>query len=252
MMATDTKKVILFIAEGPTDEYALSPVLKKIFQNSHVRFHVVHGDLTSDFTVDNSNAVKTVNSHIKMELDRYGFKRSDIIRVIHLIDTDGAFIPNANVVAGDVEHIQYEENQIVTKSVPRTIARNEQKQRVLYRLYPEKMIGKSPYAVYYFSRNMEHVLHNDARNLSDEEKANYADEFATHIRKIRKASSNSYQISILRFRETTEKHGVLSLPEPIPCIDTATCICYFLMCKIVAHSIRQCHSYVIFLAGTRR
>lgn len=25
---------------------------------------------------------------------------------------------------------------------------------------------------------MEHVLHNDARNLSDEEKANYADEFA--------------------------------------------------------------------------
>lgn len=106
-MATDTKKVILFIAEGPTDEDALSPVLKKIFQNSHVRFHVVHGDLTSDFTVDNSNAVKTVNSHIKMELDRYGFKRSDIIRVIHLIDTDGAFIPNANVVAGDVEHIQY-------------------------------------------------------------------------------------------------------------------------------------------------
>ena len=76
-----------------------------------------------------------------MELDRYGFKRSDIIRVIHLIDTDGAFIPNANVVAGDVEHIQYEENQIVTKSVPRTIARNEQKQRVLHRLCPEKMIG---------------------------------------------------------------------------------------------------------------
>ena len=177
-MAADTKKVILFIAEGPTDEDALSPVLKKIFQNSHVRFHVVHGDLTSDFTVDNSNAVKTVNSHIKMELDRYGFKRSDIIRVIHLIDTDGAFIPNTNVVAGDVEHIQYEENQIVTKSVLRTIARNEQKQRVLYRLYPEKMIGKLPYAVYYFSRNMEHVLHNDARNLSDEEKANYADEFA--------------------------------------------------------------------------
>ena len=32
MMATDTKKVILFIAEGPTDEYALSPVLKKIFK----------------------------------------------------------------------------------------------------------------------------------------------------------------------------------------------------------------------------
>lgn len=140
----------------------------------------------------------------------------------------------------------------MTKSVLRTIARNEQKQRVLYRLSSEKMIGKSPYAVYYFSRNMEHVLHNDARNLSNEEKANYADEFADTYSQNPEGFIESYQISILRFRETTEKHGVLSLPEPIPCIDTVTCICYFLMCKIVAHSIRQCHSYVIFLAGTRR
>ena len=71
-------------------------------------------------------------------MDRYGFKRSDIIRVIHLIDTDGAFIPNANVVAGDVEKLQYEENRIVAKVVSQTIARNERKQRVLHRLYPAK------------------------------------------------------------------------------------------------------------------
>ena len=37
-MASKTKKVILFIVEGPTDEDALSPVLKKIFQNEEVRF----------------------------------------------------------------------------------------------------------------------------------------------------------------------------------------------------------------------
>lgn len=177
-MAANTKKVILFIVEGPTDEDALSPVLKKIFQNAQVRFHVVHGDLTTDFSVDNSNAVKTINEHIKLELDRYGFKRSDIIRVIHLVDTDGAFIPNANVVAGDVERLQYEENRIVTKSVPQTIARNERKQRVLHRLYPEKVVGGSPYAVYYFSRNLEHVLHNDSGNLTDEQKVDCADLFA--------------------------------------------------------------------------
>lgn len=177
-MAANTKKVILFIVEGPTDEDALSPVLKKIFQNAQVHFHVVHGDLTTDFTIDDSNAVKTVNEHIKLELDRYGFKRSDIIRIIHLIDTDGAFIPNTNVAAGDVERLQYEEDRILTKSVSQTIARNERKQRVLRRLYPEKKVGGSLYAVYYFSRNLEHVLHNDSGNLTDGQKADCADLFA--------------------------------------------------------------------------
>ena len=60
----------------------------------------------------------------------------------------------------------------MTKSVLRTIARNEQKQRVLYRLSSEKMIGKSPYAVYYFSRNMEHkhdcfILSSEGEVLAD-------------------------------------------------------------------------------------
>lgn len=177
-MAANSKKVILFIVEGPTDEDALSPVLKKLFQSSQVRFHVVHGDISTDFSVDSSNAVSTVNGHIKMEMDRYGFKRSDIIRVIHLIDTDGAFIPNANIVAGDVEKLQYEENRIVAKLAPQTIARNERKQRILRRLYPAKTIGGSAYTVYYFSRNLEHVLHNDSGNLTDEQKVDLADQFA--------------------------------------------------------------------------
>lgn len=112
-MAANTKKIILFIVDGPTDEDALSPVLKKIFQNTQVRFHVVHGDITSDMRVNNANAVSTVNAHVKMEMDRYGLKRSDIIRVIHLIDTDGAFIPKQNVIADDIEKTQYQENQIV-------------------------------------------------------------------------------------------------------------------------------------------
>lgn len=37
-MAANTKKIILFIVDGPTDEDALSPVLKKIFQNTQVEF----------------------------------------------------------------------------------------------------------------------------------------------------------------------------------------------------------------------
>ncbi|MEG2428715.1 MAG: hypothetical protein RSB58_09845 [Clostridium sp.] len=100
-MAVSSKKVILFIVEGPTDEDALSPVLKRLFQNAQVRFHVVHGDISTNFSVNSSNAVSTVNDHIKMEMDRY-----------------------------------------------------------------------------YFSRNLEHVLHNDNGDLTDEQKVDWADQFA--------------------------------------------------------------------------
>lgn len=177
-MATKTKKVILFIVEGPTDENALSPVLKKIFQNEEVRFHVVHGDFTSDWLVNSTNAIKVVNEHIEAEMDRYGFRRTDIIKVIHLIDTDGAFIPSGCVVAGDNKRLCYEENQIISRNPQVTIERNSKKAQVLSRLYPTDTIRTTPYSVYYFSRNMEHVMHNINDSLTDDEKMDYADRFA--------------------------------------------------------------------------
>lgn len=177
-MAAKTKKVILFIVEGPTDVNALSPVLKKIFQNEEVRFHVVHGDFTSDWLVNSTNAIKAVNEHIKAEMDRYGFRHTDIIKVIHLIDTDGALIPSGCVVAGDIERLCYEENQIISRNPQVTIERNSKKAQVLSRLYPTDTIGKIPYSVYYFSRNMEHVMHNISDSLTDDEKMDYADRFA--------------------------------------------------------------------------
>lgn len=177
-MAGNTKKVILIIVDGPTDEEALSPVLRKLFQSTQVRFHVVHGDLTSGLLTDNANAVSTVNEHVKIEMDRYGYKRSDIMRIIHLIDTDGAFIPDENVTTGDAEMLRYEEDQIISGHPEKTMERNERKSQVLSRLYPVKKVGGTPYEVYYFSRNLEHVLHGSDQRLTNEQKVDYADTFA--------------------------------------------------------------------------
>lgn len=172
-----TKKVILFIVEGPTDEDTLSPVLKEIFHDKEVHFHVVHGDMTTDRKTNGANAIKTVHEHIKAEMKRYGFRKSDILKVVHLIDTDGAFITDEHVVEGDVKKLCYEEDRIISSNPQATIERNERKTSVLQRLYSADIIGTLPYAVYYFSRNMEHVLHNIDGNLSDEEKMEYADRF---------------------------------------------------------------------------
>ena len=35
-MGKKTKKVIMFIVEGPTDEDTLSPVIKRLFQNNNI------------------------------------------------------------------------------------------------------------------------------------------------------------------------------------------------------------------------
>jgi hypothetical protein len=177
-MASKSKKVILFIAEGPTDEDTLSPILKKIFQNEEVRFHIVHGDMTSNWSVSVNSAVKTVYEHVEIERKRYGFQRNDILKVIHLVDTDGVFIPSNRVIHNKVKDIQYYDDRVETASPKRVQERNERKSQILNRLSETGKVGTIPYHVYYFSRNLEHVFHNRTGNLTDEEKVNFADAFA--------------------------------------------------------------------------
>lgn len=177
-MAARTKKVILFIVEGPTDEDALSPVLKNIFQSDDVRFHVVHGDMTSDWSVSVSNAIKTVNNHIELERKRYGFEKKDIIKVIHLVDTDGTFVPSDKIIFNTTKEMQYFSDRIESTVPEKVVDRNKRKSQVLCRLYSTSKVGTIPYSVFYFSRNLEHVLHNNSANLTDDEKIKYADAFA--------------------------------------------------------------------------
>ena len=177
-MASKSKKVILFIAEGPTDEDTLSPILKKIFQNDEVRFHIVHGDMTSNWSVSVNSAVKTVYEHIEMERKRYGFQKSDIQKVIHLVDTDGVFIPDDRIIYHKGKDIQYYDDRVEAPFPQRVLDRNQRKSQILSRLSETGKVGTLPYRVYYFSRNLEHVFHNRTGNLTDAEKIDFADDFA--------------------------------------------------------------------------
>lgn len=179
-MAAKTRKVILFIVEGPTDEYALSSVLKKILEGEEkdIRFHVVHGDITSDWSVSGTNAKKTIHEHIEIERKKYGLQKRDLIKVIHLVDTDGAFIPPDKIIRNTVESVLYFDDRIEAATPEVIIERNNRKSQILRLLFSTNTVGGIAYSVYYFSRNLEHVLHNDSSNLADDEKLNYADNFA--------------------------------------------------------------------------
>lgn len=177
-MAKKTKRVILFIVEGPTDEDALSPILKQIFETEDVRFHIVFGDITTDNEVNEREIIKEVNAHIKQEMDRYGYKKKDILKVIHLLDTDGAFIPETCICASSDGALQYTDEQILCREPAKMLRRNQKKRTAVQRLCTTAEIAKIPYSALYFSRNLEHVLHGKTDNLSDDEKIDLADEFA--------------------------------------------------------------------------
>ena len=149
-----TKKVILFLVEGPTDEDALAVIFTKLVNDHDIEFDVLHTDITADENM----TVKYIEERIDKEIQKYLLKNpfivaDDILKVIQIIDTDGAFIPPS-------------------------LVRQSENGKTEYSLYNQETVAGFPYEIYYFSRNMEHVLHDRAEDLTDDEKENLAFDIA--------------------------------------------------------------------------
>ena len=173
-----TKKVILFIVEGITDKTALGSVLDAILSSEKIHFAITEGDITTKDDVDASNVVRRINEIIKTTQERYHFRASDLLEVVHLIDTDGAFIPETAIVDNPAAtRIQYSLQDIQTSDVQKIAERNRKKLGLVNLLKNRGEINKKPYKMFYFSRNQEHVLHNDARDLTTSQKNALADQF---------------------------------------------------------------------------
>ena len=226
------KKIMLFIVEGPTDETSLSTVLSRIFSSDTVKFQVVHGDvLTRDFVAPD-RIIAAVNEQIKLFRGNI-YKPSDFCKVVHLADTDGAFIPEDAVVAEAVEGRQYPfytDTQILTPEPTNIIDRNARKRRNIAKLSSTGRVGGIPYSFYYFSCNLDHVLHG-RNNLSEAEKIacsrdfdlQYADDPNTFIRFMRDESfavQGTYQETWAFIKQGThslERHSNFRIELPEQC-----------------------------------
>ncbi len=174
-----TDKIILFLVEGPTDEDSLALVYSKIVKKHDIQFEVLHTDITAD----ENTTVKYIEESIEKAVDKYLKKnqfinRRDILKVIQIIDTDGAFVPNTMVKQSDTGRTEYFEQYILAKNKDRLIRRNISKRSIVHKLVHSDKVAGFPYEIYYFSRNMEHVLHNISEDLTDEEKEDLAFEVA--------------------------------------------------------------------------
>lgn len=96
-MANIKKKVLLFLVEGISDEISFEGLWESFFENNEVRVYVLRCDITTqDFS-----SPATILSKLKQPIDRFlnstKLKKDDIQKIVHLIDTDGAFVPESCV-----------------------------------------------------------------------------------------------------------------------------------------------------------
>lgn len=172
------KRVVAFIVEGSSDEAALGTIMKEYFSNNEVQFVVVHGDITLKDYVSTDNILKKINEKIEGVKSRYRYSQNDFIKIIHIIDVDGVYISEADIIEADVEEIQYYEDHIDAKSISTIVERNKRKGDILYKLRKTGKVNGISYRIYFNSCNLEHVLYGELKDYSDDEKQRLSDDFA--------------------------------------------------------------------------
>lgn len=179
-----SKKFVLIICEGPTDEDALYRIMKGFFEPCEIRFHISHGDPLTSFS-EQRNPMHGIKAIVNQEKKKYALRDSDILAVIQLTDTDGTFIPKEAVIEDqEASRIIYGQTFIRTKFPQSIIARNTKKQINLNKILPYYGINDEiPYRIYYVSRNIEHALYGIEGNLTDNKKTRLADEFSDRFGK---------------------------------------------------------------------
>lgn len=176
MKMSNRKKIILFIVEGINDKTSLALCLSQLLEGDEIHFEITDGDITTRIGTNPKNIAAKVGNIVKKHSGRV-FKQSDYLEVVHLIDMDGAFVPDENVIETDTDDLIYEPDKICCKDVLGIKNRNRQKQEVVNKILTISMVWTCiPYSVYYFSCNMDHVLHKQA-NLSRQEKDKFAQKF---------------------------------------------------------------------------
>ena len=170
-------KTVIFIVEGASDKSALEKIFKKIYRrNKEIEFTFTSSDISSDPDINISNVENRIYEKVHEVMQDKKLKRQDIIQIVQIFDTDGAYIPDSAIINGSTYAFQYSTTNISCTYSQRAIERNERKREIINHLLNQTMIKSYPYEMYFMSCNLDHALYNEI-NLDKELKQEYADEF---------------------------------------------------------------------------
>ena len=111
-MPKHEKKVILILVEGESDEISFEGVLKDFFSSYDVRVHVMRCDITIKDCPRPSEILKKIKERIDGFLSVSKLLKSDIQRIVHLVDTDGVLVSDVCVVSAAQDKVSYSEDTI--------------------------------------------------------------------------------------------------------------------------------------------
>lgn len=178
---------LLFLVEGPSDKIALEQgiqqLLERYYPGNHSWFAPYSSDITSKYGITPENIEKML---YKLWIDKvfknYRLQARDIDRIIQIVDVDGAYIPDEDVIlkTSGENNLAYTDKCIFAKHVLEIRQRNERKRNNLDALVAKseiKLLRRMvPYRVYFFSCNLDHYLHGE-RNLDKNRKRSMALDF---------------------------------------------------------------------------
>ena len=169
------KKYLLFIVEGRNDKKEIQAILRAAaepaFSENYVdAYHVHGGDL---FTEKDSSEKTIIGKLNKIVLAwRNGgeqpFQRiipSDVKKIIHIIDTDGTFIPEDSIIETEDGKVLYFDESMHYFDRAFLVGRNRKKARIIRKLLATRQIDNIPYELLFASCNMDHLLFNDRNPL---------------------------------------------------------------------------------------
>lgn len=172
------KKIIFVIVEGPSDDEALGILLERIFDRNQVFVYITHGDITTEKSTTKENILTRIGNTVKSYANNNHLAKSHFQEIIHIVDMDGAYVPDETVVLDmQYESPYYTTDEIRTAHVDNIIDRNHKKSEILDKISSTSTIWGIHYQVYYMSCNLDHVLYGKL-NSTDEEKENDAHVFA--------------------------------------------------------------------------
>lgn len=172
------KKIVFIIVEGPSDDEALGVLMERLFDADNVFVHITHGDITSEPGINPAFIINKVSDIVKAYAKSNHLTQSHFKEIIHIVDTDGAYISNDHILEDSAaEKPAYTLTCIKTSNVVGISNRNETKSLCLDRLSSAQTVWSIPYQAYYMSCNLDHVLYNK-QNSTDTEKESDAFAFA--------------------------------------------------------------------------
>lgn len=177
MTKKNDNKLILVICEGNSDDITLHKSLQN-YVGSKVKnldVKVINGDLAYKEGINKNNCEEYLNKIIIEFIKKHHIFITDLKMIVHIIDTDCAFIEIDNIIeALDIgEYPIIKDEFYLTSKYDEIIIRFKNKKEIYENLAFKKEFRNVPYYVYYFSRNLEHAIHNKL-SVSKKEKIELA------------------------------------------------------------------------------